>query len=127
MKLVLNGLGAHMLAGYCGMMALGKKAGLSARTMLEVVQAGAFSSPMYGIKGEKILKRDFSADFSLALLLKDQTLVLEAAAALGVDLPTEAAICDQVRAAVAAGFGDLDLCGLMRLFETQAGVTVVDE
>jgi 3-hydroxyisobutyrate dehydrogenase-like beta-hydroxyacid dehydrogenase len=123
-KLVLNGLGAHMLTGLCAMLTLGVKHGLSARTLLDVIQAGAFSSPLFATKGERILARDFSADFTLALMLKDQELVLEAARGLGYAMPTERAIRDVLQAAVAQGIGGDDLAGLVQLFESWAGVTV---
>jgi 3-hydroxyisobutyrate dehydrogenase-like beta-hydroxyacid dehydrogenase len=123
-KLVLNGLGAHMLTGFCAMMTLGVRQGLDARRLLEVIQGGAFSSPLFGSKGPRIFARNFSADFKLSLMLKDQELVLKTAHDLGYAMPTEAAIRDVLSSAVTAGLGDGDLSGLVRLFESWAGVTV---
>src|SRR4051812_15546890 len=91
-KLVLNGLGAHMLTGFCALMTLGVRQGLDARRLLEVIQGGAFSSPLYGGKGPRIFARDFAADFKLSLMLKDQELVLKTAGELGYAMPTLAAI-----------------------------------
>jgi 3-hydroxyisobutyrate dehydrogenase len=124
MKLVLNGLGAHMMSGFSALLVLGRRLGLEPRTMLEVIEAGAFSSPLYRSKGDKILARDFSPDFTLALTLKDQELVLGTARALGYEMPTERAVADVLAAAIEAGLGEDDLCGLVELFEKQAGVTV---
>ncbi len=69
-----------------------------------------------------MLARDFSADFSLALMLKDQDLVLETARAVGVELPTLRAIRDQVARAVEQGWGGEDLSVLVRLLEEDSGV-----
>jgi 3-hydroxyisobutyrate dehydrogenase-like beta-hydroxyacid dehydrogenase len=124
MKLVLNGLGAHMMTGFAAMLVLGARHGLAPRTMLEVIGGGAFSSPLYAVKGPRILARDFSPDFKLSLMKKDQELVIATADALGYDTPTLRAIRDVLEQAVAAGFGDGDLSSVIRLFEGWAGITV---
>jgi 3-hydroxyisobutyrate dehydrogenase-like beta-hydroxyacid dehydrogenase len=123
-KLVLNGLGAHMMTGFCALMTLGVRQGLDAHRLLEVIQGGAFSSPLFGSKGPRIFARDFTADFKLSLMLKDQDLVLGTAAELGYPMPSLEAIRDILISAVNADLGEGDLSGLVRLFETWAGVTV---
>jgi 3-hydroxyisobutyrate dehydrogenase-like beta-hydroxyacid dehydrogenase len=124
MKLVLNGLGAHMMTGFAAMMVLGVAQGLAPATMLEVIGGGAFSSPLYAGKGPRIMARDFAPDFTLALMHKDQELVLQTAASLGYAMPTLAAIRDVLKEAIAAGLGDGDLSGVIRLFEASAKVEV---
>jgi len=123
-KLVLNGLGAHMLTGFCAMMTLGARQGLDPKKLLEVISSGAFSSPLYAGKGPRIFAREFSADFTLSLMLKDQELVLATAQQLGYPMPTLAAIREVLVEGVKAGFGEGDLSGLIRLFEGWAGVEV---
>src|SRR5262249_24638645 len=93
-KLVLNGLGAHMMTGFGAMMVLAVKPGLDPTTMLEVIGAGAFSSPLYAAKGPRMMARDFGPDFTLALMHKDQELVLRTASSLGYAIPTLATIRD---------------------------------
>ena len=121
-KLVLNGLGAHMMTGLAAMMVLAARLGLDLRAMLEVIGSGAFSSPLFAAKGPRMLARDFSPDFTLALMHKDQELVIAAAAGLGYPMPTLAAIRAVLAEAIAAGYGDGDLCGVVRLFEDWAQV-----
>jgi 3-hydroxyisobutyrate dehydrogenase-like beta-hydroxyacid dehydrogenase len=121
-KLVLNGLGAHMMTGFAAMMVLAVKLGLDPSRMLEVIAAGAFSSPLYTSKGPRMMARDFAPDFTLALMHKDQQLVVETAAALGYPMPTLAKIRDVLAEAIAAGYGDGDLSGVVRLFEDWAKV-----
>jgi 3-hydroxyisobutyrate dehydrogenase len=123
-KLVLNGLGAHMLTGFCAMMTLGVRQGLDARALLDVIQAGAFSSPLYAGKAPRIFAREFAPEFKLSLMLKDQELVLQTAESLGYPMPTLQAIREVLSEGVMAGLGDGDLSGLVRLFEAWAGVTV---
>ena len=64
--------------------------------------------------------RDFAPDFTLKLMHKDQELVLATAAAHGYAMPTLAAIRDVLAEAIAAGYGDGDLSGVVRLFEDWA-------
>ena len=59
-KLVLNGLGAHMMTGFCAMMTLGARQGLDPRRLLDVIPGGAFSSPLYGGKGPRMFARDLA-------------------------------------------------------------------
>jgi 3-hydroxyisobutyrate dehydrogenase-like beta-hydroxyacid dehydrogenase len=123
-KLVLNGLGAHMMTGFAAMMVLAARLGLDLRAMLEVIGSGAFSSPLYASKGPRMMARDFAADFKLTLMHKDQELVVATAAELGYPMPTLAKIRDVLAEAIAAGYGDGDLSGVVRLFEDWAKVKV---
>jgi 3-hydroxyisobutyrate dehydrogenase-like beta-hydroxyacid dehydrogenase len=104
------------------MMVLGARLGLDPNIMLEIIGAGAFSSPLYASKGPRMLARDFSPDFTVTLMHKDQQLVLATAAALGYAMPTLAAIRDVLAQAIAAGYGDGDLSGVVQLFEDWAKV-----
>ncbi len=123
-KLVLNGLGAHMMTGFSAMLVLAARLGLDLAAMLEVIGGGAFSSPLYTSKAPRMLARDFSADFTLKLMHKDQELVLATAAEHGYPMPTLAAIRDVLQEAIAAGYGDGDLSGVVRLFEDWAKVKI---
>ena len=119
-KLVLNGLGAHMMTGFSAMLVLAARLGLDLDAMLEVIGAGAFSSPLYAAKAPRMRARDFAPDFTLTLMHKDQELVLATAATRGYAMPTLAAIRDVLAQAIAAGYGDGDLSGVVRLFEDWA-------
>lgn len=119
-KLVLNGLGAHMMTGFSAMLVLAARLGLDLSAMLEVIGSGAFSSPLYASKAPRMRARDFAPDFTLRLMHKDQELVLATAAAHGYAMPTLAAIRDVLAEAIAAGYGDGDLSGVVRLFEDWA-------
>ncbi|HEX6835982.1 MAG TPA: NAD(P)-dependent oxidoreductase [Polyangia bacterium] len=123
-KLVLNGLGAHMMTGFSAMLVLAARLDLDLTAMLEVIGSGAFSSPLYTSKAPRMLARDFAADFTLQLMHKDQELVLATAAEHGYAMPTLAAIRDVLAEGIAAGYGDGDLSGIVRLFEDWAKVKI---
>ena len=79
MKLIGNTLISFMLEGLCEGLVVGHGR-LKIEKMLEVVMASGFSSPYYTFKGAPIARRDFDQHFSIDLLVKDQTLMLKAAA-----------------------------------------------
>ena len=81
-KLIGNTFISFMLEGLCEGLVVGRKAGLSIETMLEVVMASGFASPYFAFKGGAIARRDFEQHFSIDLLVKDQTLMLAEAARL---------------------------------------------
>lgn len=51
MKLVVNMIMGGMMAIFCEGLALGQKAGLEAVDILEVIDAGAMSNPLFLLKG----------------------------------------------------------------------------
>jgi len=112
LKVVLNGVGAHHLVAFTSMLALGERAGLSRELLLDAFTSGAFSTPSYIGKKEKVRARDYTADFSLALALKDCSLNTELQQELGLPLPVVQAITDDIAAGVGAGLGELDLFAL---------------
>ncbi len=123
MKLIGNTLISFMLEGLCEGLVVGGKAGLKVETMLEVIMASGFSSPYYTFKGAAIAKRDFDQHFSIDLLVKDQTLMLEAAAAQRTPLPGLAAIREVCQSARGLGFGQEDIGAVVKALERMAGLS----
>jgi len=121
-KLIGNTVISFMLEGLCEGLTVGRKAGLSVETIVEVVMASGFSSPYYAFKGAAIAKRDFDQHFSLDLLVKDQTLMLETAAAHHTPMPGLAAIREVCQAARAQGFGQEDIGAVVKALERAAGL-----
>lgn len=112
LKVVLNGLGAHHLVAFTSMLALGERAGLARDVLLEAITTGAFATPSYVGKRDKVLARDYAADFSLALALKDCALNVALQDEVGLTLPVHRAITRDVEAGVSEGHGELDLFAL---------------
>jgi 3-hydroxyisobutyrate dehydrogenase-like beta-hydroxyacid dehydrogenase len=112
LKVVLNGLGAHHLVAFTSMLALGERGGLARDVLLDAFTMGAFSTPSYVGKRDKVQARDYSPDFSLALALKDCGLNRAFQEEVGLELPVHRAITQDIASGVREGLGDLDLFAL---------------
>jgi 3-hydroxyisobutyrate dehydrogenase-like beta-hydroxyacid dehydrogenase len=118
LKVVLNGVGAHHFVAFASMLALGEKAGLARETLVEAFTTGAFATPSYVSKKGRVLGRDYrTAEFTLALALKDGALNLALQEEVGLSLPVQREITREVAQAVAEGLGDEDLYGMERYFD----------
>ncbi|MGO8993819.1 MAG: NAD(P)-dependent oxidoreductase [Polyangiaceae bacterium] len=116
LKVLLNGVGAHHFVAFASMLVLGERAGLAREVLVDAFTSGAFASPSYVGKKAKVLARDFSPEFSLALALKDATLNIELQDEVGLRLDVLRAIARVLDRAVASGLGDLDLYGVEKWF-----------
>jgi 3-hydroxyisobutyrate dehydrogenase-like beta-hydroxyacid dehydrogenase len=121
MKLIGNSFISFMLEALCEGILVGRRAGLSIETIVEVVQASGYASPYYAFKGAAIARRDFEEHFALDLLVKDQTLMLEEAASRRVPMPGLAAIREVFQAARAQGLGREDIVSVVKALERAAG------
>lgn len=117
LKVVLNGVGAHHFVAFASMLALGERAGLARETVVQAFTSGAFASPSYVSKRDKVLARDYgSAEFTLALALKDGALNLALQQEVGLTLPVQREITREVAQAIAEGLGDEDLFAMEKYF-----------
>jgi 3-hydroxyisobutyrate dehydrogenase-like beta-hydroxyacid dehydrogenase len=121
-KLIGNSVISFMLEALCEGIVLGRKAGLSIETIVEVIQASGFASPYYPFKAAAIAKRDFEEHFAIDLLVKDQGLMLAEGDAHKVPLPGLAAIREVFQAARAQGLGREDICAVVKALERAAGL-----
>lgn len=121
-KLIGNSIISFMLLGFCEGLVAGRKAGVPLETLVEVIQASGFASPYFAFKGAAIAKRDFEQHFSIDLLVKDQGLMLDEAAAQGVPMPGLAAIREVFQAARAQGYGQEDIAAVVKAIERAAGL-----
>jgi len=123
-KLIGNSVISFMLEALCEGIVVGRRYGVPLETIVEVVQASGYASPYYAFKGAAIAKRDFSEHFAIDLLVKDQTLMLETAAAARVPMPGLAAVREVFQAARAQGYGREDICAVVKTLEQAAGERV---
>jgi 3-hydroxyisobutyrate dehydrogenase-like beta-hydroxyacid dehydrogenase len=111
-KLAIN----LMIAGLAQLMSealvLGEAAGVSREALLEVMGSSAAGAPFVKYKTEPLLRDDFSATFTTALMEKDIDLALDAAADVGVELPVAQQMKTLLRGAIEAGYADDDLMAL---------------
>jgi 3-hydroxyisobutyrate dehydrogenase-like beta-hydroxyacid dehydrogenase len=116
LKIVLNGLGAHHFVAFASMLALGERAGLSREAIVEAFTAGPFATASYVGKAPKVIARDYSPEFALALALKDVALNVALQEEVGLRLPVQREIAREVAQAVAEGLGEEDLFALEKYF-----------
>ena len=125
MKLVNNLLAACSLAITCEGMVMGAKAGLDAKTMIDVLNVSSGRSSATQDKFPRaILPRTFDFGFATGLSHKDVRLCLEEAEALGVPMIVGSAV-RQVLAITSALYGpDSDFTNMVRCAEQWAGAEV---
>jgi 3-hydroxyisobutyrate dehydrogenase-like beta-hydroxyacid dehydrogenase len=113
-KLAIN----LMIAGIVQLMSealvLGEASGVSRAALLEVMGASAVGAPLVKYKSEPLLRDDFTATFTTALMEKDIDLALDAAHEVGVELPVTTELKALLRGAIEAGYGNDDFMALFQ-------------
>jgi len=116
MKLANNLVMGGMLAALCEGMALASKSGLDTTQLLEVLDSGAVSNPMFRLKGPQIAANSqFPAAFPLKHMQKDLRLALRLAEEVGQPLFTTATVNELYKSALAEGLGDSDFAAVSRV------------
>lgn len=92
---------------------LGEAAGVSRDVVLDVVAASVVGSSFVEYKSGPLLRDDFSATFTTAMMAKDVDLVLDLSAELGVDLPVTRELRSLIEAACEGGHADQDFMSLV--------------
>lgn len=91
MKLVVNMIMGSMMAGFSEGMCLAKGLDLDLNTLLQVLDLGAMSNPMFRSKGPLMVNGDFTPAFPLKHAQKDMRLALAQASSKNVELPVASA------------------------------------
>jgi 3-hydroxyisobutyrate dehydrogenase-like beta-hydroxyacid dehydrogenase len=111
-KLAIN----LMVAGIADLMSealvLGEAAGVSRAELLEVMGNSAVGAPFVKYKTEPLLRDDFSATFTTALMKKDLDLALEVARESGAEVPITRELGKLFGEASEAGYADDDFIAL---------------
>ena len=123
-KLVMNLQIALIYEGFAEALTLGAKLGVDISRLLPLVQASMVRSGVVDYKAPFVLKRDFSANFPLRLMLKDIHLALDAAKESRVRLPGLEAVEEVYDLAAEEGQKDFDYAATLTLLEKWAGVEV---
>src|SRR5947207_5476876 len=124
MKLVGNLIVALEMEALAEGLVLAQKAGLDLKTVMEVVRVADFRSPLLVSNGQNILKRDFSTNFALKLMLKDAGLIEKFAENLQSPIPALYVAKKNLESAVALGFGKENASALIKALEKEAGIEV---
>jgi len=123
-KLVMNLQIALIYEGFAEALTLATKLGVEIDRLLPLVQASMVRSGVVDYKAPFILRRDFSPNFPLRLMLKDIHLALDAAKESRVRLPGLEAVEEVYDLAAEEGHQDLDYAATLTLLEKWAGVEV---
>jgi 3-hydroxyisobutyrate dehydrogenase-like beta-hydroxyacid dehydrogenase len=124
-KLANNLLAAAAIVLSSEAVAMGVKAGLDARTLCDIINAGSGRNSATQDKFPKsVIPRTFDFGFATGLSYKDVRLCLDEAEALGVPMVAGAAV-RQMLAITNAKFGpDSDFTSIARVVEEWAGVEI---
>jgi 3-hydroxyisobutyrate dehydrogenase-like beta-hydroxyacid dehydrogenase len=120
-KLALNLMVAVIAQAMSEALVVGETAGVSRAALLEVMGSSAVGAPFVRYKTDALLRDDYSATFTTALMEKDIDLVLDAAEAGGVELPLALEMKEQLHAAIDAGHGDDDFIALFQHLRRRTG------
>jgi 3-hydroxyisobutyrate dehydrogenase-like beta-hydroxyacid dehydrogenase len=123
-KLAMNLQIALIYEGFAEALTLAAKLGVDIQRLLPLVQASMVRSGVVDYKAPFVLKRDFSPNFPLRLMLKDIHLALDAAREARVRLPGLEAVEEVYDLAAEEGQKDLDYAATLTLLEKWAGVEV---
>jgi len=114
MKLVLNTLVGASSAVLSEALAVGASGGLSRADMMNVICESAVASPLFKYKQQAVVNDDFAPAFSVSQMIKDFTLISDAARHNGVPLLTTGLILELYRSAANAGMQDEDFFALVK-------------
>jgi 3-hydroxyisobutyrate dehydrogenase len=113
MKLINNFVCGIQAAALAEGVALTEGVGLDRGTALSVLANGAPGSPLVNAVGPRMLKRDYTVNFRLALMHKDLSYSIAEAERAGVPLRTAATARDLFATAMDRGLGDVDFSAVI--------------
>jgi len=116
-------VGAQM-AAMGELMVLAAKGGVDPFKVVEAIKGGAAQCWTLDNKPERLRQGNRAPGFKAYMQLKDLNIVLDTAAAYGVELPLSEAAQSLFEAMVAAGDGELDNAAVLSVLEARAGVHV---
>lgn len=123
-KLLCNFFIATMISTLSQALVFAKKADIGPRTFLEILANSALNAPMYQTKGVSIIERNFAPRFFLEHMMKDINLLLDAAKALGVVMPSGEIAQALFSEATNLGLIREDYSAVVKVMERIAGVEV---
>ena len=124
-KLANNILAAGVMVMTSEVMAMGVKAGLDPKTLLDIIQAGSGRNSAAGDKFPRcVLPGTFDFGFTVGLSYKDVRMCVDEAEGMGVPMVAGAAVRQMLAIANAKYGGDSDFTNIARVLEEWAGVEI---
>ncbi|XP_058205467.1 glyoxylate/succinic semialdehyde reductase 1 [Rhododendron vialii] len=121
MKLVVNMIMGSMMNAFSEGLILADKSGLSSQTLLDVLDLGAISNPMFKMKGPTMIQKNYSPAFPLKHQQKDMRLALALGDENSVSMPVAAASNEAFKKARSMGLGDLDFSAVFEAVKFPEG------
>ena len=124
-KLANNLLAAAAIVLSSEALAMGVKAGLDAKTLCDIINAGSGRNSATQDKFPKaVIPRTFDFGFALSLMDKDVQICLREARAAGLELPVGEAVAAVWREAQSAAAPGADCTEIVRLIEQRSGAVI---
>jgi 3-hydroxyisobutyrate dehydrogenase-like beta-hydroxyacid dehydrogenase len=117
MKLSLTLMIATTMQMEAEAIVLAEKAGLDVQQAADIIAGSAVGSPLTGYKAKLIGAGDYTAAFSVNLMVKDLKLAEAVGQQYGVKLESTALTKSRLEEAVNRGYGDKDFAVLVKLLE----------
>ena len=113
LKLALNQLIAAELAAFALSLGLVQRAGVPVEAFMAILRESALYAPTFKKKLPRLLKRDYAnPNFPTKHMLKDARLVLQEAAAIGLDVSGFEGVTTLLQKAIAQGLAEGDYSAL---------------
>jgi 3-hydroxyisobutyrate dehydrogenase-like beta-hydroxyacid dehydrogenase len=123
-KLTQNLVLSNILMAFNEGMVLAVKGGMDPKLMLEILDNSAAKSGLISYKAPFVLSRNFTTNFSVKWMHKDIGLMLDSGEELDVPLYLTALTHQLFQSAIAAGYGDEDICSTIKVLEDLVGTKV---
>lgn len=123
-KLTQNLILSNLLQAFNEGMVLCRKAGVDPELMLDILNNSAARSGLVSFKAPYVFSRNFETNFSIKWMHKDVGLMLQSGDEQGVPLPLTGLTQQLLKAAIASGYGEEDICASIKVLESFAGVEV---
>ena len=114
MKLVINTLVGASSAILAEALSLGERGGLARSDMMQVICESAVASPLFRYKTAAVVADDYAPAFSVEQMIKDFSLIADAARHEKVPLMVNGLILEIYRAAANSGLGEEDFFSLVK-------------
>lgn len=128
MKLVVNLMIAQTSAMLAEGLTLGRLGNLDWQDMWEVITSSAVGSPIMKAKmaqlGKPLGERDFSPTFTVEQMIKDLSLINQAAQEFGSPIAQTEMTLDWMKQAIQDGDGQLDYAAIIRVLERKAQLSI---
>ncbi len=121
MKMVVNTMLGLGLQAVAESIALGEKAGLDKKQLLDVLGQTSVIAPAYKAKLTNAEREEYPVTFGLATMRKDFSLVMRLATELSVSMPATA-VAEQMYAAALAQGHDEDYSVMIQFMEKMSGI-----